>query len=161
MDNLDQHRKKRLEQLIAAPPYNGDRTAFIKKAKLTKGRISQLLDPKEAFGERAAKSMALSLGLSDTRWFDKGLIEETTPWPFIKLTPEEVLSLSPEHLATVEKVASDLLKSMNTLPKKQSATVDTGASPNPPFEYVGDESKVETDGERDRVEASKPKRGGS
>jgi hypothetical protein len=109
MDDLDQHRKKRLELLIASPPYNGDRTAFIAKSGLTKGRVSQLLDPEEAFGERAGMRLAETLGLPDTRWFDKGAMGEAGAWPFVELKADQLLTLHPDDLATVEKVALDLL----------------------------------------------------
>jgi hypothetical protein len=108
MDDLDQHRKKRLELLIASPPYNGDRTAFIAKSKLTKGRISQLLDPKETFGELAAMRLAEKLGLP-TRWFDEGASSSGEMWPFELLTPEQAKNLSPKALETVEKLALSLL----------------------------------------------------
>lgn len=45
------------------PPMKGDREALIRKSGLTKGRISQLFDPEQQFGERAARSLAASLGL--------------------------------------------------------------------------------------------------
>ena len=121
MDDLDQHRKKRLELLIASPPYNGDRTAFIAKSGLTKGRISQLLDPKEAFGERAGMRLAENLGLPDSRWFDKGVVGDASAWPFVELKADQLLTLHPDDLATVEKVALDLLKrSQKTTPSLTS-----------------------------------------
>lgn len=48
---------------FAGPPMSGDREALIRKSGLTKGRISQLLDPGQQFGERAARSLAQNLGL--------------------------------------------------------------------------------------------------
>jgi hypothetical protein len=126
MDDLDQHRKKRLELLIASPPYNGDRTAFIAKSGLTKGRISQLLDPAEAFGERAGMSLAEKLGLPDPRWFDKGVVGDASAWPFVVLKADELLTLHADDLATVEKVALDLLhRSQKQLPQP-TGPVDNG-----------------------------------
>ena len=110
MDDLTQHRKKRLEMLIASPPYNGDRTAFIKKAQLSKGRISQLLDSNESFGERSARALAERLELSDPRWFDKGTLAEPVAWPFVSVTPEQLQSLSPKALEAIEKTALSLLE---------------------------------------------------
>lgn len=110
MDDLDQHRKKRLELLIASPPYNGDRTAFIAKSGLSKGRVSQLLDPKEAFGERAGMRLAETLRLPDPRWFDKGAIGDAGAWPFLVLKPDELLTLHPDDLAAVEQIALNLLR---------------------------------------------------
>jgi hypothetical protein len=152
MDDQDQHRKKRLELLIASPPYSGDRTKFIHKAGLTKGRISQLLDPGEAFGERAAKALAERLGLSDARWFDQGAISERGVWPFALITPDQLLTLPPEHLETVQKVALDLLRSTKASTQTLGTSVDTslprrsgltGTIPKPP-----DLSKVESAAQR-------------
>lgn len=125
MDDLTQHRKKRLEMLIASPPYNGDRTAFIKKAQLSKGRISQLLDSNESFGERSARALAERLGLSDPRWFDKGTLAEPVAWPFALLTPEQLQSLSPKALEAVEKTALSLIEieQRNVSDPSQTATV--------------------------------------
>lgn len=41
----------------------GDRAALIARTGLTKGRVTQLLDDNEPFGERAASSLARKLGL--------------------------------------------------------------------------------------------------
>jgi hypothetical protein len=48
----------------------GDRAMLIAKSKLTKGRITQLLDPNEPFGEKAGRSLALKLGLPGD-YFDR------------------------------------------------------------------------------------------
>lgn len=66
---MDQQRKDRLRQLIATR-FGGDRAAFGAAAGLTKGRVSQLLDPDEPFGERAAASLTEKLALPD-RWFEQ------------------------------------------------------------------------------------------
>lgn len=42
---------------------NGSRTALQQRSGLTKGRVSQLLDPGEPFGERASASLAQALDL--------------------------------------------------------------------------------------------------
>lgn len=41
----------------------GDRSLLMARTGLSKGRISQLLDPKEPFGEKAAQTLAQKLGL--------------------------------------------------------------------------------------------------
>jgi hypothetical protein len=127
MDDLTQHRKKRLELLIASPPYNGDRMAFIGKAQLTKGRISQLLDPDEAFGERSAQALALRLGLHE-RWFEHGGIEARPLWPFALLTPDDVRKLSSKALEMVERQALSLLD-LETTATVHKAQTDTVAPP--------------------------------
>lgn len=68
--NMDAHRKQRLQVLINTR-FSGDRAAFGKEVELSKGRVSQLLDPDEPFGERAAGSLVEKLRLPD-RWFDQG-----------------------------------------------------------------------------------------
>jgi phage repressor protein C with HTH and peptisase S24 domain len=65
---MDAHRKTRLQQLIN-DRFGGDRAAFGKEVELTKGRVSQLLDPDLPFGERAARTLTTKLSLPD-RWFE-------------------------------------------------------------------------------------------
>ena len=72
MDNLTKHRKDRLRALIDGKPYAGNQADFGRKAGLTKARITQLLNPDEPFGERAAESLCAKLELSP-RWFEHGL----------------------------------------------------------------------------------------
>jgi len=72
MDDLTKHRKDRLRALIAGKPYAGNQAEFGRKAGLTKARITQLLNPDEPFGERAAESLCAKLELSP-RWFEQGL----------------------------------------------------------------------------------------
>lgn len=121
---MDAHRKKRLEQLIAAEPYNGDRPAFIKASKLSKGRITQMLDPTEPFGERSARSLAKALQLPDDRWFDKGGIGNAPEWPFVSVTPEQFYSLSTEVRRAAEAVlrsalpVSDVKKDSRSKPQR-------------------------------------------
>lgn len=63
MDERTLTRKRRLQELIAGKPFFGNQSAFAEKAGLTKGRITQLLDPTDSFGERSARSMAAALRL--------------------------------------------------------------------------------------------------
>lgn len=72
MDDLTKHRKDRLRALIEGKPYAGNQAEFGRKAGLTKARITQLLNPDEPFGERAAESLCAKLELSP-RWFEQGL----------------------------------------------------------------------------------------
>lgn len=82
----------------------GDRAALIKRAKLTKGRVSQLFDESEPFGERAARNLAERLGLPETAFLGMSAPADM-PAPLIEepLSPE-ALSLAtlfdnfkPEH----------------------------------------------------------------
>jgi SOS-response transcriptional repressor LexA len=68
--NMDAYRKTRLQQLIDTR-YEGNQKAFGEAVGLSKGRVSQLLDKDEPFGERAAASLVEKLRLPD-RWFDQG-----------------------------------------------------------------------------------------
>lgn len=63
MDERTLTRKRRLQELIAGKPFFGNQSAFAEKAGLTKGRITQLLDPNDSFGERSARNMAAALRL--------------------------------------------------------------------------------------------------
>lgn len=56
------HRRDRLVGLLKSR-YGNSQTRLAAAAKLTKGRISQLLSDDEAFGEVAAKRLAKRLGL--------------------------------------------------------------------------------------------------
>lgn len=70
MDELTQHRKRRLRSLIDSS-YGSSQSSFAKAAGLTEGRVSQLLDPNQSFGERSARNIASEMRLSD-RYFEEG-----------------------------------------------------------------------------------------
>ena len=61
-------RRQRLKDLIATR-YRGDRSAFLSESGLSKGRLSQLLKPGEAFGDNAARNLEERLHL-DPGYFD-------------------------------------------------------------------------------------------
>lgn len=71
MDSMTQHRKARLRQLIEMPPFFGNQAEFARHTGLTKGRITQLLDPLASFGERSATHLALKLDLAPF-YFENG-----------------------------------------------------------------------------------------
>lgn len=60
---MDNKRRRRFVAYFSGPPLNGDRAQLIKKTHLTKGRVSQLFDEAQPFGERAAEHLAQALGL--------------------------------------------------------------------------------------------------
>lgn len=62
-------RRTRLIKLLDGPRFNGDRAAFLAASGLTKGRLTQLLDNSQPFGDVAAKNLCKSLGFEDG-WFD-------------------------------------------------------------------------------------------
>lgn len=69
--NMDAHRKDRLRTLIDSPRFKGSQQAFADAVGISKGRVSQILDPDEPFGERAARGYAERLNLP-TNWFEAG-----------------------------------------------------------------------------------------
>ena len=71
MEDLTQHRKQRLRALIDSPRFHGSQADLSRAAGLSEGRISQLLDAQQSFGERSAKNLAVALGLPE-RYFEKG-----------------------------------------------------------------------------------------
>ena len=77
MKNL---RRKRLVELLEGPRFNGDRASFLASSGLSKGRLTQLLDPKEAFGDAAARNLCDSLSLPDG-WFDSATGSTTATEP--------------------------------------------------------------------------------
>ena len=59
-------KNKRRDRFIAyfnGPPLRGDRARLIERTGLTKGRVTQILDEDQPFGEKAAQAMAEKLGL--------------------------------------------------------------------------------------------------
>jgi len=58
-------RRAILIDLLAGPRFMGDRVAFCQAAGITNGRLSQLLDPKEVFGDVAAKNLCEKLELPE------------------------------------------------------------------------------------------------
>lgn len=75
----DVTRRRRLAVLIATR-YKGDRSLLINESGLSKGRITQLLDAQEAFGERAARSLEERLQLA-AGWLDQDDTENVEPAP--------------------------------------------------------------------------------
>lgn len=56
-------RRARFKALLEGPRFKGDRAAFCAASGLSKGRVSQLLDPAEPFGDVVAQRLVESLGL--------------------------------------------------------------------------------------------------
>lgn len=59
----DLARRRRFVDYFLGKAINGDRAELIRKSGLTKGRIAQFFDSRQAFGERAARSLAQRLRL--------------------------------------------------------------------------------------------------
>ena len=70
-------RRSKLQHLLDVT-FKGDRGAMLEKSGLTKGRLSQLLDPTEPFGDVAARNLVERLALPEG-YFDT-MDAETLQW---------------------------------------------------------------------------------
>lgn len=70
-------RRSKLKHLLEAV-FKGNRGAFLEKSGLSKGRLSQLLDPNEPFGDRAARNLEDRLEL-EPGYFD-AMDKQTLQW---------------------------------------------------------------------------------
>lgn len=78
MDERTRTRKRRLKELIDEKPFLGNQAAFAEHVGLSKGRITQLLDQNDSFGELAARKLALTLMLPSD-YFDSQEEPARTP----------------------------------------------------------------------------------
>lgn len=69
------YRRQRFLELLKGP-FKGDRAAFATASGLTNGRITQLLDPNEPFGDTAARRLIERLGLP-ADYFDPPMAGQT------------------------------------------------------------------------------------
>jgi hypothetical protein len=91
-------RRQKLEALLS-DRFKGDRGAFLAASGLTKGRLSQLLDPKEPFGDVAARNLEERLRLEpgyfdamDSRTLQFALAFESLP-DHVKAQWEQLASM--------------------------------------------------------------------
>ena len=75
---MDNKRRRRFISYFSAPPLRGDRAKLMAKTGLTKGRVSQFFDESQPFGEKAARNLALSLGLPED-YFETDRLAAPTP----------------------------------------------------------------------------------
>lgn len=68
MHNMHTLRRQKLRFLLV-DRFKGDRGDFLKAAGITKGRLSQLLDPATPFGDKAARNLEERLAL-EPGYFD-------------------------------------------------------------------------------------------
>lgn len=96
---MDSYRKTRLADLIATR-YQGERGRFLRDARISKGRLTQLLDPGMAFGERAAKALVerlrLPVGYFETSYSD---------WPFSSCR-QDYEALSPDEKSQLDAIVN-------------------------------------------------------
>lgn len=102
MDARTLTRKRRLQALIEGKPYLGNQSAFAERAGLTKGRITQLLDPTESFGERSARSLVAALRLPDD-YFDGPTDQARAAAPTIGQELTEALEVLTKVLQSADK----------------------------------------------------------
>lgn len=77
---MDAERRRRFAAYFSGPPLRGDRQKLMKVTGLSKGRVSQLFDEAQPFGERAAVALAEKLGLpSDAFLSGRASAQETAP----------------------------------------------------------------------------------
>ena len=115
----DTERRQLFQQWFSGKPMAGNRELLARKTGLSKGRISQLFDERQPFGERAARSLAASLNL-DPEFFNTGrpaLVMAAEPkatygpigpWPFETVQPEEWLAISEENRALIENLVRNM-----------------------------------------------------
>lgn len=108
MDALTRHRKIRLQALIDGKPYEGNQAKFATEAGLTKARITQLLDPSDSFGERAAQGLCDKLNLAE-RYFEHGFgasAHEMVASDFSNVAPAPTQALGQPTLAQALEVVA-------------------------------------------------------
>lgn len=107
---MENRRRKRFLTYFNEGPLRGSREALIRKTGLTKGRVSQLFDESQPFGERAARSLAEKLGLQSDAF--EADASDTKAW-FVALSPgshgEEPSHIAPSELKRLMDDLRDLL----------------------------------------------------
>jgi transcriptional regulator with XRE-family HTH domain len=101
----DSQRRARRATLLGKR-FRGKQQALAERSGLTKGRIAQLLDANEPFGERAGRSLALRLGLSEDffeREDDTALSRVEEPGAIYVRDPEEAELVAKWRLLIVEQ----------------------------------------------------------
>ena len=89
-------------RILIRDHFGGSRARLIKKSGLTSGRIAQLLDEDQPFGELAAKSLALRLGL-DPGFFERQPGSMTT---YAAPAPAPALHANPFAAEVAERLAA-------------------------------------------------------
>lgn len=99
-------RRSRLIALLSSPRFLGDRAKFCQDAGITKGRLTQLLDPKEPFGELAARNLSDALRL-DSGYFENQPNSKTEP---VELVETQSTRMDLDWL--LDKIEDPLLRVM-------------------------------------------------
>lgn len=120
MDERTKTRKARLRKLIDAVPFLGNQQAFATRVRLSKGRITQFLDPDESWGERSARGIARKLSLPDD-YFDGNAEPSSTPIQSVEERIYSALELISNELLLADEdtrhTVGELLASMAVAPE--------------------------------------------
>ncbi len=93
---MDALRRQKLRTLLATR-FGNDRQRLLQAAQMTKGRLSQLLDPEMPFGDRAARNLEDRLSLP-AGYFD-AMDPRTLAWATAFDSLPENVKAQWEHLA--------------------------------------------------------------
>lgn len=124
---------KRLKQALERA--NKDRAALASELGISVQAVGQVITGGRSGTQtftasnnvKAAKFLRV-----DPHWLATGEGEiqpMVSVWPFSLLTPDQLLSLPPEHLETVQKVALDLLHISKSSKLSRESRADTGSVP--------------------------------
>lgn len=109
---MDKNRKQRLKALIDNR-FEGNQQRFADCAAMSKGRVSQLLDDDEPFGERAAKNILAKLSRAGVslpdNYFDAQQVASAAPSDDVapaKITPQQALAVIQAQLDLQAKAST-------------------------------------------------------
>lgn len=115
---MKERRRAWLNHLVETR-FKGDRAAFIKETGLTKGRVSQLFDPDQAFGERASLELARRITGLDETYFENPLWpSESNPLEdsitAMTASLRQIHALDPTRFNSLRENVNALVKSLET-----------------------------------------------
>jgi hypothetical protein len=120
---VKEYRRARFKELLDSR-FKGDRAALIRETGFTKGRVSQLLDPDEPFGDNAAASLVERLHLP-AGYFDPPTTRDTSR-PVSRDAME--VALAYDKMSPAERMRLDRL---------MAAAMDMPETAEPAREHAG------------------------
>lgn len=124
MPNVDAYRKSRLKRLIEQR-CDGSAAAFAAALGISKGRVSQLLDPDEPFKERAASNLYDKARDRGLPWLPSGYFEQGAPTRL----PQSAMRMLPVIEASAARNFRRLVEDFPTGPGGRFLTADRELSP--------------------------------
>lgn len=109
-------RRLRLKNLLESPRFAGNKTKLWKEAGISSGRLTQLLDESEPFGDLAATNLAVALNL---------------PPDYFNAPAQEMKEPAGKTSAGLTKAATELALLFDLIPESdlvRRATAYSGAS---------------------------------